>query len=126
MRHRKPKHRRKTDTANPVTPEIGRDDRWKDEAPERKDVEVQLVLKLQEFVFLEIRGVGRSGMHVGNEDHPAEMIPPEASVGVVWIEVRVCVAMMGAMRTSPPVGGALNRASTRGEKKQLKGNRRVV
>ncbi len=126
MSHRKPKHRREAETTDPVTPEISGDDGRKDETPERENVEVQLVLKLEELVLFQIRGIGCPRMHIGNEDHPAQMIPPEASVSVVWIEVGVCVAMMGTMRASPPIGGALNRASTGGEEEQLKRNRRVV
>ena len=54
-----------------------------------------------------------------HHDPTSDVIPPKAPVDVVWVEVGVGVAVVGAMTACPPFDGTLNGTSSRHGKKVL-------
>lgn len=104
VRHRETKHPREAEPAEPVAPEVTGDDRWENEGPERQQVEIHFMLQLDKFVLFQVRNICRTIAEIGLEYHPAQMVPPETSGGVVGVQVRVSVAVVRTMTSGPEVG----------------------
>lgn len=118
---RQPEHGRVADAACPVTPEVSCYCRWHDVGQEGEELEVVTVLEHDELVLLEVGDVCGAGLDVSPEEDPAGVRPPEAFFSGVGVEVRVGVAVVGAMLASPPEGRALDAAGTADEEENLEG-----
>ena len=92
-----------------VVPQVA-DEGGEDETEEEHDREVVLVLEADDRVVVEVRDADRTGTAARLEDHPADMSPEEAGVCAVRVEVSVGVAVVRAVTTGPPAGGALDGA----------------
>ncbi len=97
-------HRRETEAAYPISPKVsGYHSRYNDR-PDWEKEEVPRMLKLEEFVLLQVGGVCRAGMQVGDENHPSKVVPPESTVSIVRVFVGVGVSMVGTVGTRPKEG----------------------
>lgn len=66
------------------------------------------MLPFDDGVLCEVRDVRHTGPSARLEEHPADVGKEKAFVGVVRVELGVCVAMVSTMATTPPLYGALN------------------
>jgi hypothetical protein len=58
-------------------------------------------------------------VQLGFENHPADVGPEKSSGGIIWVQIGVCVSVVGPVSACPPVAGPLDRTSASKEKKDL-------
>jgi hypothetical protein len=127
MMHQAHAHRSRVDVpASPIAPEITRNRGRDGEAHEEDEGHVPPLLPAHDRALAEVAHVGHAGPTPRLDEHPADMTPPEAAVGVIWIKVGVDVAVVCAVAPSPPSDRTLGGAGTCQSKEYLKRQRRVV
>jgi hypothetical protein len=114
------------EAAPPVAPAQAGDERRENKAHSNNEVEIPSVLELDNLVAGEIRDVGDTRLSTGLDEHPANVGPEEALVGVIGVELGVCVPMVGTMTSGPPADRTLNRARSGNRQRILERQRGVV
>ena len=74
-----------------------------DEAHADDEGAVPAVLPPDDLVLVQVTDIGDTRLATRLDEHPANVGPPEAVVGVVWIEGRVGVAVVRAVAARPPL-----------------------
>ena len=90
-------------TAPKVTPAKPADNGGQDEAHADDKGAVPAVLPPDDLVLVQVTDIGDTRLAAGLDEHPADVGPPEAIVGIVWIEGRVGVAVVRAVAARPPL-----------------------
>lgn len=114
------------ETTQPITPEQASDHSRDDKSAAEDEVDIPPVLPPDNLVLAQVRDVGDTGLAAGLENHPANVCPPESSVRIIRIEVRVRVAVVRAVTTRPPLDRALDGTCTRDGEEVLEGLGGVV
>lgn len=102
------KHTREAEPAQPVSPSDPGYQCGKEIPEERCEEYVPRMLPLEQDVISEVGGVDGAGAKVRLEEHPPDMGPEQSSLGIVGIEVCICMSMVGTVRASPPEARTLH------------------
>ena len=86
-----------------VTPAEPADNGGQDEAHADDEGAVPAVLPPDDLVLVQVADIGDTGLEAGLDEHPANVGPPEAVVGVVRVEGRVGVAVVRTVAATPPL-----------------------
>lgn len=113
MHKHQPQHTGIDISAPRVSPEQPRNDGRQHEAHQDDHGQIVLVLEPDDGVLAQIADVRNTRLPPGLDEHPTDVTPEEALVGVVGVEVGVGVAVMGTVATAPPLNGALDGTSTK-------------
>jgi len=99
--------------ASPVTPAEAGNKRWEDDAHDKCDPNVVLVLPDDNRVLVEIADVGTANSFgVLLHDHPTQVAVEEALANAVGIFGSVCVTVVGSVVAGPPSDAAFNSTGT--------------
>lgn len=109
-----------------VAPAEPTDERRQNEAHADDEGAVPAVLPPHDFVLAQVTDVGDTGPATGLDEHPTDVRIPEALVGVVGVERRIGVAMVGTVAARPPLDRTLDSAGASDREEVLERLGRVV
>lgn len=101
----------KDETTKPITPTKTGDGHWEDETHGYDEVDIPPMLPPDDFALAQIGNISNTRLSSGLQNHPTNVRPPEALVGIVGIKFSVGVAMVSTMSSRPPSNGTFYRAS---------------
>jgi len=94
--------------AHPVSPPVPSDKRREHHSHEKHQLEVVSMLPPDNIVLGEIAHVCYTGFTTRLDDHPADVRPKQALMGIVRVKIGVGVPVVRTMTTRPPSNGSLN------------------
>ena len=90
-------------SAPKVVPTEVTDEGGEDEAAREDEGAVPAVLPPDDLILAQVADISDTRLAAGLDEHPADVGPPEALVGVVRVERRVRVAVVCAVAARPPL-----------------------
>jgi hypothetical protein len=112
--------------APPIAPEIAGNRGGDGEAHEDDEGHVPSLLPAHDRALSKVADVGYARPTTRLDEHPADVAPPKAAVGIVRVKVGVDVAVMCAVAPSPPPDRTLGGTGTCQRKEHLKRRGSVV
>jgi hypothetical protein len=106
-------------SATPITPKQTRDHSGDSETHKEDKPDIPAVLPADHFILAEVRDIRNAGFAPWLHDHPANMGPQEATMGIVWIKVGIRIPVMCTVPTRPPLDRTFHSTCARSSKEVL-------
>lgn len=97
----------------PIAPSKTRNKSRENDTHDEHQLEVVTMLPFNNVILGKVTDIRHARLTPGLHDHPANVRPKQAFVGIVGIKVGIGVAVVSAVATCPPSDGALNCACTK-------------